>query len=268
LNSRNENNTGFGSVKIMNKKEKAELINKYRKAGKRLVLLDYDGTLVNYELIPDNARLPEHLIEILIKVVDNPETELFIISGRSHNDIDKLLGHIPINIIAEHGAMIKENGQWKNQIVDNVQWKKAIIPSLSMITDLCPNSFVEEKSFSLTWHYRNAEADLGYECSRELIDLLNEKIHSYDLRILDGNKVVEILTNDTGKGRAVKKLLDSNNYDFVLSIGDDATDEEMFEFFLNSSNAFTIKVGEGNTLARYNLLSISDVESLLKQLSE
>ncbi len=267
MSSRNEKETLFELVNLMNKKEKAELIDKYGKAGKRLVLLDYDGTLVNYELIPDDAILPEHLVDILIKIIDKPGTNVFIISGRSHNDIDKLLGHIPIKIIAEHGAMIKENGHWKNQISDNDQWKKDFFPTFNRITDACPKSFVEEKSFSLTWHYRNAEPELGYECSRELIQLLKGMINSYNLKILDGNKVVEVLTIETGKGSAVKKLFEQNSYDFILSIGDDATDEEMFEFFLHQSNAITIKVGEGVTQARYKLNSISEVASLLKQLS-
>jgi len=251
----------------MNKKEKAELKDKYRKAIKRLVLLDYDGTLVNYELIPDDARLPEHLADILIKIMDKPETRVFIISGRGYKDIDKLLDHLPVEIISDHGAMIKENGRWKNQIIENNFWKKTIIHFLNEITATCPESFVEEKKFSLAWHYRKAEPELGYACSRELISLLEEIVHSYNLKILDGNKVVEILTNETGKGEAVKKLCDQDNYDFILSIGDDATDEEMFEFFLHNSDAFSIKVGNGDTYAKYKLESIGEVMSLLKHLS-
>jgi trehalose 6-phosphate synthase/phosphatase len=251
----------------MNKKEKTDLIDKYRKATNKLVLLDYDGTLVNYELIPDDARLPLHLVDILIRLIEKPKTTVFIISGRGYKDVDKLLGHFPFKIIAEHGAMIREDGQWKNQIIENCFWKKTIIPILNQMTAKCPNSFVEEKKFSLTWHYRNAEPELGYTCSRELIYLLKKVIHSLNLKILDGNKVVEILTNETGKGKAVKNLFEQNSFDFVLSIGDDATDEEMFEFFLNHSNAFTIKVGEGVTYARYKFNTISDVASLLKQLS-
>jgi trehalose 6-phosphate synthase/phosphatase len=251
----------------MNKTEKADLIDKYQKAETRLILLDYDGTLVNYELIPDDAKLPEHLLETLIKIVDKPATEIFIISGRSYKDMDKLLGHVPIKIIAEHGAMIREKGHWKDLIKDNDLWKTAIFPVLKLITEECPKSFVEEKNFSLTWHYRNADPDLGYKCSRELISLVKKIINSYNLRILDGKKVVEILSDNSGKGKAVKKLSAQNNYDFVLSIGDDATDEEMFEYYLDHSNAYTIKVGVGTTFARYNLKSIADVESLLKQLS-
>jgi trehalose 6-phosphate synthase/phosphatase len=251
----------------MDNAQKAELIEKYKKATNKLVLLDYDGTLVNYELIPDNARLSEHLFDILIKLIDKPQTKVFIISGRGHNDIDRLLDHLPIDIIAEHGAMIKESGVWKNQIIDNNLWKKTIIPVLNRITSACPESFVEEKNFSLTWHYRSADTQRGYAYSRELIHILEKIVHSYNLKILDGNKVVEVLTNKIGKGKAVKELLEQDNYDFILSIGDDATDEEMFEFLLHNANAFTIKVGIGDTYAKNKLASIDDVVLLLKQLA-
>lgn len=251
----------------MDKTEKAELIEKYRKARNKLVLLDYDGTLVDYELIPDNAKLPDHLADILIRLFEMPKTSVFIISGRGYKDVDKLMSHLPFTIIAEHGAMIKENGLWKKQIAENCSWKNTIKPILDQFTARCPKSFAEEKNFSFAWHYRNADPVLGFKQSRELIRLLKNVVDSCNLKILDGNKVVEIMTDETGKGRAVKKLFELNSYDFVLSIGDDVTDEEMFEFFLHCSNAFTIKVGEGDTLARYKLNSISDVASLLNQLS-
>jgi trehalose 6-phosphate synthase/phosphatase len=78
--------------------------------------------------------------------------------------------------------------------------------------------------------------------------------------------VVEIMTNEAGKGNAVEKLLKKKNYDFILSIGDDATDEEMFEYLLHIANAFTIKVGNGDSYAKYQFDSINDVLLLLKQL--
>jgi trehalose 6-phosphate synthase/phosphatase len=244
----------------------AKIKEKYRNAANRLVLLDYDGTLVNYVAKPDTATLPEHIFDILLKFVDNPQTKIFIITGRSPVDIEKLLNQIPIDIIAEHGATIREGGLWKNQVIDNFAWKKTIITILSQFTGICPGSFIEEKIFSVTWHYRNAEPELGYAYSREMIDLLKNIAHSYNLKILDGKKVVEILTNEFGKGNAVKKLFGKNKYDFVLSIGDDATDEEMFEFLLPDSNAFTIKVGEGATNAKYKFDSINDVIVLLNLL--
>jgi len=252
---------------ILTQNFKLSLIEKYRNATNKLILLDYDGTLVDFSPLPEKAIPSEKVLDILIKLIDKPQTKVIIISGRVHQDIDKFLGHLPIDIIAEHGAMIKENGEWEKQIIDNGSWKNKVIPILNQIILMCPKSFVEEKHFSLTWHYRNSESESGHTHSRELIRILENIIPSYNLKILDGNKVVEIMHKEIGKGKAVKNLVEQNNYDYILSIGDDETDEEMFEFFLNNVNAITIKVGNGSTFAKYKLNNVSDVIMLLEQLS-
>lgn len=250
----------------MNSSVEVEIIEKYRKATNRLVLLDYDGTLVNYVAFPETAILPDYIFDILFNLHDNPQTKIFIITGRRHADIDKLLNHTSINIIAEHGAMIKENGQWKEMLFDNVPWKKAVVSMLGEFTESCPGSFIEEKNFSVTWHYRNADPEGGYAISRKIIDNLRDIVAENNLKILDGKKVVEILTRETGKGLAVQWLFQKMSYDFVLSIGDDATDEEMFSYLKHFSNAITIKVGPGDTHAMYKFNSINEVVILLKQL--
>lgn len=252
----------------MDSNTETEINNKFQNAINKLVLLDYDGTLVKLTATPDKAKLTREITDIIRRLICLPGMEIFIITGRRHEDIDKFLDHIPINIIAEHGAIIKKNGQWKNQELISDSWKKSVLPVMNQITEVCPGSFIEEKIYSLAWHYRNTESDAGYASSRELIRLMNNLIGTYSLKILDGNKVVEILSDSIGKGRAVKKLDERNIYDFVLSIGDDATDEEMFEYFQNSSNAYTIKVGEGETFAKFKLNDISEVISLLKKMSE
>lgn len=251
----------------MDKIEKAELRKRYHDAANKLILLDYDGTLVSYSSFPEKAKLSERIYEILLKLIVNPDTKAFIITGRSHQGIDKLLNGLPIKIIAEHGAMIKENGQWQNLIKDNGIWKDTIHPILDQFTLACPDSYIEEKRFSLAWHYRDVESELGHTNSRKLISLLDNIINSFKLKLLDGNKVVEIMSEETGKGKAVRSLLERENYDFILSIGDDATDEEMFEFLVHSTAAYTIKVGTGNSLAKYRIKGIREVVSLLKHLS-
>jgi trehalose 6-phosphate synthase/phosphatase len=247
---------------------KTGLIEKYRKAANKLILLDYDGTLVNYSLIPDKAIPSEHLLNVLLKLAGKPKTKVIIISGRAHQEIDKLLGSLPLSIIAEHGALVKENGVWKKQQIENGNWKDAITPLLDKITLKCPGSYIEEKQFSLAWHYRNAESTSGYANSRELINLAEESAPLYDLKTLDGNMVVEIMTREIGKGKAVLKLLEQASYDFILSIGDDATDEEIFELFISDDRFYTIKVGNGNTSAKFKFDSVSDVVLFLKHLSE
>ena len=245
-----------------------ELIEKYRKATNRLILLDYDGTLVSYFPEPGAALLPDHISHLLTNLLKTPKNEVYIITGRSNTEIDRVLNNLPINIIAEHGAVMKVNGAWKDCVSDTRQWKKSIMPLFNQAARKCPGSFVEEKRFSLAWHYRNADPDLGHAIAEELMESVSQLDHSAHIKTLDGNKVIEILNVAAGKGIAVKEILENKNFDFVLSVGDDATDEEMFEVLSGIQNAFTIKIGTGATHARYKLEDISEVERLLQNLTE
>lgn len=252
----------------MEGKTEAEISGKFKTAGKRLVLLDYDGTLVNHTRVPGMAKLPENTAGLLRKLAKDPKTDLFIITGRGNADIDRFLDHLDINIIAEHGAIIKKDGKWENKTSIDNSWKMHIIPILNQVTANCADSYVEEKIHSLTWHYRTMADPSGYDCSRKLIEKLEKVIAQLNLKILDGNKVVEVMKKGIGKGRAVRQLLESGKYDFILSVGDDKTDEEMFEYLEHNILAYTVKVGKGSTFARYNLSSIGEVASLLKKILE
>lgn len=245
-----------------------ELVDKYRKATNRLILLDYDGTLVSYFPEPGAALLPDHIFHLLISLLDIPNNDVYIITGRSSTEIDRVLNNLPINIIAEHGAVMRIKGVWKNSISDTCLWKKSIMPLLNQATLKCPKSFVEEKRFSLAWHYRNSDPELGHSISEEIMKSVSQTVHSANLKILNGNKVIEILNVAVGKGIAVIDLLEHKNFDFILSVGDDVTDEEMFESLMDIQNAFTIKIGTGATYARYKFEDIFEVERLLKHLTE
>ena len=238
----------------------------FRAASNKLVLLDYDGTLTDFASVPEHAILSERASNLLLKLSGKPQTETVIITGRSHQDIDRLVGHLPINIVAEHGAMIKEKGSWSERIKDNGAWKQEILADISHAAKQCPHSFIEEKRFSLCWHYRNVEQSLGYDSSRELIELLKNKTSTHNLRIIDGNKVVEVVSLQTDKGQAAQYLCQKDNYDFVVSIGDDKTDEDMFAALADEEKHFTIKVGQGNTSARYRLAGVGDVIQFLELL--
>jgi trehalose 6-phosphate synthase/phosphatase len=253
---------------ILDKALQTGIIDKYKKADKKLVLLDYDGTLVTYRPKPEQALPSESLLDILKRLAGQRETELIIISGRDHADIDSMLGDLPIRIIAGHGAIMKENGLWITRELDDLMWKETIRPVLEHMSLKCPDSFIEDKHFSLAWHYRNTDHKSAYGYSRQLIRQLEKFSEQLGLKILDGNKVVEIMHKEIGKGIAVKNLLAGENYDFILSIGDDVTDEEIFELFTDVREAVTIKVGNGSTHAKYYFSSVEEVVLLLKLLSE
>jgi trehalose 6-phosphate synthase/phosphatase len=144
------------------------------------------------------------------------------------------------------------------------EWKK-VYPIIGSFNTLSPNSFIEEKPYSLAWHYRNVEPQRRKANSRELIRVLNRFTLGYDLKILDGNKVIEIISKNINKGAATRYLLNKKSYDFILSIGDDITDEDMFGVLLDNNKAYTVKIGRV-ILVQVYLANIQQVIKLLEQL--
>lgn len=250
----------------MLKQFKNELLPGLKGTVKKLIILDYDGTLVNHENRPEVAIPSEQLLYILKSLSEKSNTDVFVISGRKFNDIEDFFGSLSINLISDHGAMIKENGIWKDALSTSTNWKESVKPILDEFTNICPGSLIEEKKFSLAWHYRNVTENTGQLLSRQLIDRLQHSVKKYNLKVLDGNKVVEILMNNIGKGIALKNILSGSDYDYILCIGDDKTDEEMFELLGENKNADTIKVGEGKSAAKYRLNNVKEVISLLNEI--
>jgi trehalose 6-phosphate synthase/phosphatase len=97
--------------------------------------------------------------------------------------------------------------------------------------------------------------------SRELLNSLLQLTTNMPLQVLDGNKVLEVRVMGIDKGATAQKIIEHFNPDFMLCIGDDTTDEDMFRVL--REKAFTIKVGSGNTAAEYTLSSQKDVMPLL-----
>ena len=85
-----------------------------------------------------------------------------------------------------------------------------------------------------------------------------------NLSLLEGNKVFEIKDNRVNKGHSASKLIGSNEYDFIMGMGDDRTDEDLFAALPKS--AYSIKVGLGATNARYRVSSWKSVRALIKRL--
>lgn len=232
----------------------------------KLTLLDFDGTLVDFASNAADAVPSKELLNLLQKVSEIPNNHLIIITGRPIDEIDRMVGHLPVDIIAEHGAIIRENTIWRTILEGDTDWKKEVFPIIKSYNNINQNSFLEEKTFSLAWHYRNVEPKTGKTNSRALIKALSKFVSDYDLKILDGNKVIEIISNNINKGSAVRYLLNKMSYDFILSIGDDITDEDMFRALLDNNKAHTVKIGPGATCARYRLTDKQQVIQLLEQI--
>jgi trehalose 6-phosphate synthase/phosphatase len=243
------------------------MIADFRNAAKRHLFLDYDGTLVPFTKHPKLAVPSKQLIDLLIRLSADSKTEVTIVSGRTRDSLEDWFGDLPINLIAEHGAAIRfSNGIWRLDEQIDQSWKPIIKSSLELFTQRSPGSFIEEKNNTLAWHYRNVDPELGFIRSRELLDSLHHMIRNAHLQIIDGNKVIEIRVAGVDKGSVTKKFLQGKNYGFILAVGDDKTDEDMFRAL--ADKAITIKIGSGHTLAQYNLATQREILNLLNLLSQ
>lgn len=238
----------------------------YDKTKKRIIFLDYDGTLVNFSFEINSVSPDEDLYDLLNELISDPRNFVVLISGRSHQNLQDWFSHMDINLIAEHGAWHRNAGIWENHPGLDDQWKKDIYPLLERFVDRTPGAFIEEKDYSLVWHYRKVEKGLGELRTSEMVNNVKYLINDRGLQILSGNKVVEIKNMEINKGKASLGQIHKKDYDFILAIGDDHTDEDIFKSL--PENAVTIKVGSQMSSAKYFLPDPESVRKLLRNLAE
>ncbi|WP_163717143.1 bifunctional alpha,alpha-trehalose-phosphate synthase (UDP-forming)/trehalose-phosphatase [Mangrovibacterium lignilyticum] len=244
-----------------------ELVTHIRTAKKRAIFLDYDGTLVGFKNDPQAAKPDQELHDILTALESDPDNMVTIISGRDRETLERWLGDHKVNLITEHGVWLRRIGeQW--EMIENLSssWKPLIRPLLESYVDRTPGTFIEEKNYSLVWHFRKAEPEQGEMRGNELKDELHNMISNHNLEIMEGNKVIEVKAGGINKGVAAMRFLANKQVDCILALGDDWTDEYMFRELPES--AITVKVGLKNTAASYKVESVNSVRQLLKALIE
>ncbi|MEO9511477.1 MAG: bifunctional alpha,alpha-trehalose-phosphate synthase (UDP-forming)/trehalose-phosphatase [Flavobacteriaceae bacterium] len=263
LNRKSEGNHTFVSQK-MSDPILHEITKNYEKSKKRLLFLDYDGTLVGFDKDPQKASPDEALYELLDELHNQENTTLFLISGRDKQTFTRWFLPKKYNMIVEHGVWISRGGE-EFKLLENVkgEWMEKIRPVLESFVDRTPGSFIEEKNYSMAWHYRNTDPDFGQKRATELNTVLTSLIGNDDISVLNGNKVMEVKSSNVNKGRASVRMLGEDEYDFVFAIGDDWTDEFMFQELPES--AVTVKVGLKKTQAKYHVENTNRVRYLLKQ---
>ena len=244
-----------------------DMLSRFTKATKRHIFLDYDGTLVGFNVDPAACQPDEELLEIFEGLGKNPKNNVVIISGRPHETLDEWIGQFPFTLIAEHGVWTKKNGSdW--MIKENLRkhWKSEIKKVMDQYVDRTPGSFIEEKNYGLVWHYRGVEVGLGELRSRELMSHLRYLASSKGLQVLEGDKVVEVKNMEVNKGVTAFRFVSRHPDDLHLAIGDDWTDEVTFAVMPEDS--ITIKVGHAASKAKYHLDTVLEVRGFLKRLIE
>lgn len=247
-------------AKRMLESNKSMVLQDFEKAKNRIIFLDYDGTLVQFSPEPKSVAPDKELLDLLEAL--SLKNEVILISGRGKEVLEDWFRDLDIGLVAEHGAWLKEKGkEWEMIKPLRSDWKSRLIPIFEMCSDRLPGSFVEEKEFSIVLHYRSADPELSSVRAKEFVDYLVNFTASMDLQVEQGSKVIEIRNAGVNKGIAALHWLGKDDFDFVLAVGDDYTDEELFKSV--GQDAYSIKVGLGQTAARFSLRSYKEVRDLL-----
>ncbi|HUI32218.1 MAG: bifunctional alpha,alpha-trehalose-phosphate synthase (UDP-forming)/trehalose-phosphatase [Dysgonamonadaceae bacterium] len=239
---------------------------KYDKAKKRLLVLDYDGTLSTFVKNPEDATPTERTLQLLKNMVSDKRNKVVINSGRNHEVLDKWFEGINLDLAAEHGAFYKIDGKWHQNMKEKPVWDEEILDIIQRTIDKTPRSELEIKNTALVWHYRNSDIWLAEMREKQLVNQLIGPVSRHNLQIMRGNKIVEIKSPDYNKGSELKRLLEKEDYDFVLAIGDDTTDDDMF--LALPEGGISIKVGDFSEAAEFRLPWQSEVVPFLEGLIE
>ncbi|WP_332369736.1 trehalose-phosphatase [Spirosoma telluris] len=214
---------------------------------------------------PADARPSETLQTILRNLAES--SDVVVISGRNRSFLEKTFMGIPVFLVAEHGAFLKKPEQpWQRLDLSADDWVDPVRSTMNYFVDRFPGSFIEGKETAIAWHYRMAENE---EAEGQAIDLaaqLRRVSSTIPLSVIQGNKVVEVKPAQHSKGTVALAIAEQKPYDFIISIGDDTTDEDMFRQLPNW--AYTMKVGSGISFARYRLARQQDVETLLQRMND
>jgi trehalose 6-phosphate synthase/phosphatase len=232
-----------------------------------LCLMDYDGTLVDFQPSPLLAAPDAGLRILLNRLAEAPGVSSHIVSGRPLATLEEWFSALQIGLHAEHGywSRFAPDLPWTSAGKGAPDWKEKILPIFESFTNRTPGTLIEEKSAGVTWHYRMANPEHAARQARDLLLLLNDVIANLPLEILRGEKIIEVREHGVNKGNVLRRLLELHPGALVVAVGDDRTDEDMFE--TAPPNAVTVVVGRRSGVACHRLGGIAEVRGFLADLA-
>jgi trehalose 6-phosphate phosphatase len=221
-----------------------------------LFSFDFDGTLAPIVPDPDDAKVSPKTDEYLRNLHEN--TSIVVISGRGRPDLVKRLPFKVDFAIGNHGLEGLPSSTGSLEIAADMtrQWHEKLKPSLAK----SPGVVIEDKSFSLAIHYRQATDKRKMKL--KLLELASGLVPAP--RILLGKYVVNLVASGAPhKGVALLELMLRTGKRSAVYVGDDENDEDVFR--LGEESLLTIRVGEDqNSAALYYLKNQGEIDRMLR----
>ncbi|WP_445168331.1 trehalose-phosphatase [Mycolicibacterium sp. Dal123E01] len=222
-----------------------------------LVASDFDGTIAPIVSNPADARPIPAAAEALAALAVLPDTSAALISGRALSTLRELSGApADVHLVGSHGAEF--DAGFLDAIDDSA---KSLLTELertmTALAQRHSGATVEVKPVSVAFHVRNAAP----EHAQQALDEALNAVRDWDIHLTEGKAVREFAVIDTDKGAALEQLRQASDASAVVFFGDDVTDEKAFSRL--GDDDIGVKVGPGQTLARYRVDSPNDVATAL-----
>ncbi|MFI2753148.1 trehalose-phosphatase [Cellulomonas sp. P22] len=229
-----------------------------------LLALDFDGVLAPLQDDPNESRILPAGVEVLADLAATPGIVLALVSGRAMSDLHAL-AEVPVGtlLVGSHGAerarvapfgLDRDVVQLSDEEADRLATLGAEVAAVARGRE---GVWVETKPTGVVVHSRLADDDVAHSAEQQALEVG----HRLGTGVLHGKDVVEITVLHASKGEALEALRDELDAPVVIYAGDDVTDEKAFAVL--GPDDVTIKVGPGETVARFRVADPEDVVAVL-----
>ncbi len=258
----------------LNASIQTQLIKNIGSAQRCFIFIDYDNSLNPIDNRPENITPNADCLNLLSELGKKTKIELILMTDRTIEFCRTFFNELPLHIVAEHGALIRINKGSKNwqPLLSAEEFstiEKDILRLLESYTHHIPGTYVEQKQFSIVWHYRQAESLFANAQARDLSTALGQLLENTPFIVNNEKKMLIIRHVLVNKGYALEKMLHELEFkpeDLLITIGNDESDEDMYKMHLQQN--FAIHIGSSNLFAKYHLPSSEETQQLLLEITE
>jgi trehalose 6-phosphate phosphatase len=223
-----------------------------------LVASDYDGVLARLRDEPSAAVPEPGVAEALGRLASVPGVTIALVSGRGVADLQTTSGLSgPFRWVGSHGE--EYDGPLSGELAEK---RDALAERLAPLVDAVPGARLEVKPASVAVHVRPVT---DRAAAAALLDEARTRVDS-SLTLKPGKDVLEIAVTDADKGTALRRLAADLGVAAAMYLGDDVTDEDGFRAL--HPDGLTVKVGEGDTEARYRVADTAGALAVLHRLGD
>lgn len=225
---------------------------------------DLDGTLAEIKPHPDQVVVPAEILRVLHQLAGLNQGAVALISGRSMAELDMLARPYRFPLAGVHGAERRDIDDQHHIVSLPESLVRSLQTRLEQALARLPGTALETKGMAFALHYRQApqHEQAVMALATSIVDA------SPQLALQPGKCVVELKPKGINKGEAIAAFMREKPFAgrCPVFIGDDLTDESGFQV-VNQAGGISVKVGAGDTGARWKLASVTDVWQWLKEVA-